>query len=387
MTKRRGALCLLFCWIVIYLTFTSESEDPWEVTRDLHRPKESNKVPYPKSLPPSETSSTEAPRSTSQSHRRIEPLIFPSHVASRVFCKPRQHGEPLITVIQRCHFQNVLVTRDNKIVFYAGPDDEVNRPGSPLWRLVRGSERLNIAAGWPGEEAAVYTQVILKAKGDRYPEPDAATHLVPAVDAEAAEDTAVVFYHPNWPENVGHYLFDDVFASFALLATFGHREPNMILLPSKDCDSFYNRAGFSVQLFKEHKRQLQRCEKLYAHWSPVLTGHDPIFSKHLPDHSVWVRNLYVGVGATSVRDVGSAGLAWPSFRRKVLDRLGFSKEASAVAKRVPRPHVTILVKALGLHKRRILNSDSITEAIRKTFECEVEQVDPSKLDLKVSSYA
>ena len=81
---------------------------------------------------------------------------------------------------------------------------------------------------------ATMRRVAFKCEGDDLPEPR------PTKPADASASAVYsVYFQPNYPENVGHFLIDDVFAAFYLVWSFGLPVDKLELVIRQDCSEIY----------------------------------------------------------------------------------------------------------------------------------------------------
>ena len=273
------------------------------------------------------------------------------------------------------------------------------------------NEFVNVNAGEPEEEGseAAKIQVVSSAIG---------------ASSQASNQTLVLL-RSNYPSNMGHYLIDDIFASFVAARQFEAvklHEP-LQLIRMRSCLVQYPTTWYQSKKKEEHA-----CIRLYQQWTPVLLGTRPIslpknaagFSPALEDCSnlnasegcassalrgltqLSVRHLVVGIAFTSVRRFDHAAAYWLDFRTRVIEALNLTmldtpmaRGSAAEPTRTPsqaRPQVTTSTQVIIFDKRRnaadevpvrtIYNADALAVAIAQLPNLSVEVVDPSQLDLR-----
>eukprot|EP01134_Creolimax_fragrantissima_P001765 CFRG1765T1 len=314
-----------------------------------------------------------------------------------------------------CVFKNARI-HDGSVILYApeGTTGEImflNRQGK------KGNKVVNVNAGYPPDEGTKNLDIKVKCKGDG----------LPGYPKEGPIDSTAVMFNPNWPENVGHYLFDDIFASFDAVASVGLNPFNVHLVKLSSCGDMY--LGWMKELFKGQS-QYNRCHKFYRDWTKLLVGSDimvastmapgtpigidgpdgasmPITNRSYANEGLFFKNVVVGISRTAVRALGNRDESWMAFRREILKRLGIERydtwdlpkgERQALLAqmqddgeiKIIKNHpsgegavVVVLEKVEGKHARQILNFKNCVETIVNVDKVgTVVEMNPAGLSLR-----
>ncbi|KNC80609.1 hypothetical protein SARC_07032 [Sphaeroforma arctica JP610] len=358
-----------------------------------------------------------------EGNRSLKYKRVPVGLASSIHCT--LVDEPDKWTSRTCVFTNALIHEGQIIVFapegttadlmvqeFKRPTSGVGRTDSlpptakatPLHRFLRKQGKknrfvVNVNAGYPPDEGTSNLKIHVKRYGDDLPEyPN-----FPPVDSTA------VMFNPNWPENVGHYLFDDIFASFDAVASVGLSPYSIHLVKLASCQDMY--LGFFKEMWKG-KSQYKRCHKFYSNWTNTLVGTDVIISSTLAPQTpadmdsdpnadmpeaftkpvngakaLFFKKVVVGISRTNVRLLGNRNESWMIFRHNVLLRLGLlrydkwnlnpEEKREVLSDMVAKGEVklkkgdgsdrrtlmVVLEKVEGKHARQILNYQKCVDAI------------------------
>ena len=212
--------------------------------------------------------------------------------------------------------------------------------------------------------------------------------------------------------NVGHFLFDEVFASFVVAWFWGEvrapskgtqneeeEEPSRLqLVRTRLCsDLFWKKRFFPPGYHSSADlKMISNCERFHQEWVPQLLGLPMIDAKKR--RSLWFPSLMVGISATNVHEFAHAGTLWTTFRHGVLHRLGVHdrslppRSVAGINGTAPRIVVTVLFKGRReerhqnhwqLHARQLLNMEEIVKTLHSFGDSvKVRVSSPSELSLK-----
>ena len=287
-------------------------------------------------------------------------LLKPKSKYSSVTCSsPARAG-----MSPRCLFSNVIV-KGNVILFY---QDE-NRSMPYLYTSALASipdNILKIRSG-PAFEPRFDIVNIQVVKG---PMPETAVYM--------DYSPISTLMNPFWPTNQGHWLIDDLFASFSLMLEFGAIDENPHIVMLHGCKGMFN----------HNAGQLKHCKEFYVNRTPLFTKSVPTFLKENPynpnstqeiANAHWVnvfnsgnlafQNLATGTSNFALTWGGfNRGSQWNLFRSIIVKNYG-------IVYKKPTSQVITIIRKTG--RRVIRNFEEVEQFLRSKFDVSVQVYDPS----------
>lgn len=247
----------------------------------------------------------------------------------------------------RCLFSNVAVGPAG-VTFYEDPANPLSFIG-PAVKYEFPASYFGLRGGTDGAHYVTVT----KHTG---PIPD---------DAEYADTEFAYLMVPFWPQNQGHWLVDDLLASFSNMLELGVYVSNPLLVIAKGCIDYFNGQPANIAY----------CHDFYLNRTSGFTADPPIFlteNPHPPGSQAHARNARLAAAYTRntlffqnvmgghstfamLNRGAKRSLHWHLFRGRFLAKAGF------VEPTLTRHQVTLVRK----HGRRtILNFDDVVAASR-----------------------
>jgi hypothetical protein len=276
--------------------------------------------------------------------------------------KPRQSYSSVDCIIDpeqvpRCFFSNVRFV-NHSIVFYENPKE-------PLAFIQSGTKY-----EFPLEFIRIRSGTV---RFSPFCKPDYNTHQVPVIkvtgpipeQAEYVPYRLSYLMNPFWPENQGHWLIDDLFASFVNLLEWGVYADDLQYVITKGCNEYFPD-------YDNNNPENRNCREFYLHRTKGMTKTKPLFLQENPypegspehadnQHSIelyqyerlFFQNLLMGQSTfsfceTSIRNA----FHWRIFRDVFLEQSGITIPA------IKNQHITILKKK---GKRNIVNFEEMVE--------------------------
>ena len=209
----------------------------------------------------------------------------------------------------QCLFSNVAVKNPDILILYEDPDDPIDFLTS---RVREAHPKLVPLRGGDLPEKDREYMKIEKRKG---PIPD---------DASYIDSDLNVLYEPHYPDNLGHFLMEDLFAAFSLMFNFGLVRDEMDLVILKDC-------GFSPTCFKVYTEKIlgvssKRLPRYltgsnYPPGSELDMESRQGIGKHfMSSNGLFFQNVLTGTGGYHLRSsVLYRPVPWQMFRTMYLD--------------------------------------------------------------------
>jgi len=184
----------------------------------------------------------------------------------------------------------------------------------------------------------------------------------------ATEPSLLSVYYGSFSyNNVGHFLFDDLFTTQQALAMFGLRTRNVSFLVKNPCPG----SAFG------------RCSDLYRMWFPIFSSHpqthfhndarlDLFESKRVLQEDTFIPHLLVGRPASVFRGgVATSTPLWNRFVRDVLEHFHLDDIK-------PPPDVlhVVIYKKVPPHRRAVVNFDAIVKSLQGVSNVRVTVIDP-----------
>lgn len=263
---------------------------------------------------------------------------------STVYC--RKLSEPPL-----CLFSNVAVTGDT-LVFYENPDE----PLIFITSRIRMEFPQQFIRHRGGASSGSKLMNVLKQKG---PIPDTAFYV--------PQDLTVLL-SPHWPENLGHFLVEDLFASFAVLYDLGLVRKKWHLTLMDSCQSMYHSGPMLKSCLKSYTERVKGASPddlpLYLNhkhpYNPLskeANVSETANSFSAGGTGVFFQNIAVGTHLFDFRaNRQFRSVPWQLFRSFYLQNLGIPlKEPTA-------PLITIMVKKSG--HRHVVNIQEVIDCAR-----------------------
>lgn len=183
---------------------------------------------------------------------------------------------------------------------------------------------------------------------------------------------------PFWPQNQGHWLVDDLFASFSNMLELGLFVPDPLLVIRKGCLDYF--AGGKAS-------DVEYCHDFFLRRTKGYSSRDPLFLTENPyargskaakrnerlkrayeDADLIFQNLVGGHSTFALMRKGEKrSLHWNLFRRHFLEKSSLSEP------RLSRQQITVVQKK---GRRNLLNFDDVLRATRG-YDVEVVVYDPT----------
>jgi hypothetical protein len=259
--------------------------------------------------------------------------------------------------VPRCLFSNIGFV-DQSIVFYENPLEPVTFIQSGL-KYEFPSEFLRIRSG--------------AVRKNPYCKPDYNTHFVPVIkvqdpipeDAQYVPNTLMYLMNPFWPENQGHWLMDDLFASFVNLLEWGMYSDQFQYVITKGCNGYFPDYG-------NENQENRNCREFYLHRTKGISKAAPLFlteniypptsEEYLHNQNqiesyqkgtLYFQNVLMGQSTfsfceTSIRNA----FHWDLFRSVFLENTNIS------VPNIEKQQITIIKKT---GRRNIVNYDEVVE--------------------------
>jgi len=248
----------------------------------------------------------------------------------------------------RCVFSNVGFVNDT-VIFYEDPSNPLSFVGP--------SVKYTFPAHYFGIRGGTDDHHFVNVSKCQGPIPEKAIY---------ADHAASFLIVPFWPQNQGHWLVDDLFASFSNMLELGMYVPNPQLVISKGCLDYFAR---------EKTSDVEYCHDFFLRRTKGYSSQDPLFLTENPysreskaakrnEHSkrayengdLIFQNLIGGHSTFALMKRGEKrSLHWNLFRRHFLKKSGLSEP------RLSRQQITVVQKK---GRRNILNFPDVLRATR-----------------------
>lgn len=270
------------------------------------------------------------------------------------------HGYSYESGKRLCHFKNICLHQSTqRFLFFADPNDKEgsvidseSRYGDPKWGLDQFPDPFITLRFNDDGKAAKWTPTVI-----RQSIPIREDGQGQIKKASFHDRQIHVIYEPYWEENIGHFLYDDLYTVFSSVKQFDlpyHKPSDLQLIVTRGCEIFKG-------------AEFDRCTRFHKEWALAISSHQR-FNFYLDnigdlgtDSVICFRNLVVG--AASLRTFCSADYMRQLFRKQIIEY--FLKEHSIPKKQL----ITILDKG-KTSRRHIIDVEGVASKLRATFGIE-----------------